>query len=387
MLICEEKNMINNRYNDEKELEAVRLIDQAETLADRGKGEEAINFYEKAASIYLDLGSYIKLDELFIRIAQIISRFKNNIQAIYRLKSIIRKTEELKLYEVSAKLLIQLGNISFRMHDWETAGESWQSAADYLYKTDPEEYRNLSSVLLLKAGQSFERSRLKKDEGKRLILKAVMKIHKFDELYELEEKRAFNLLSRKEFEASAKKFFEIAANFKKALDDLDNVIDEVESKDTLLNAKARFIHFVAEYQTVSALCLRASENRVHNDRIKELGVQSFELFKESISMLKSYLLPINSDFDHEIILRITFDTMLISIIQGMLGIHQINPNEFLLGDIEKNKALVKEIKESPYFKITERIQKLGIREALGDLSKVHLGHFELIKNTLIGYFK
>ncbi|KKM70414.1 hypothetical protein LCGC14_1441060, partial [marine sediment metagenome] len=30
--------MIDNRYNDEKELEAIGLIDQAEILADRGKG-------------------------------------------------------------------------------------------------------------------------------------------------------------------------------------------------------------------------------------------------------------------------------------------------------------------------------------------------------------
>jgi tetratricopeptide (TPR) repeat protein len=379
--------MIDNRYSDEKELEAVRLIDQAETLVDSGKGVDAIKFYEKAASIYLDLGSYIKLDELFIRITQIISKFKNNIQAVYRLKSIIRKTEELKIYEVSAKLLIQLGNIAFRMYDWETAGESWQSASDYLYETDPEEYRNLASILLLKAGESFERSRIKKDEGKRLILKAVMKIHKFDELYELEEKQANNLLSRGEFEDSAKKFFDIATYFRKALDDLDNLIDDHESKNTLLNAKARFIHFVAEYQTVSALCLRASENRTHNERIKELGIESFNLFKESISMLKSYLLPIQSDFDNEIILRITFDTMLISIIQAMLGIQEINPNEFLLEEMEKNKSLVKEIKNSPYFKITERIQKLGIIEALEDLSKTHLGHFEMIKNTLIDYFK
>ncbi len=379
--------MINNNYNDEKELEAIRLIDQAETLADRGKGKEAIQIYEKAASIYLDLGSYLKLDELYIRIAQIISRFKNNIQAVYRLKSIIRKTEELKLNEVSAKLLIQLGNVSFNMHDWETAGESWQKASEYLYETDPEEYNNLSSVLLLKAGQVFERSKIKKDEGKRLILKAVMKIHKFDELYEQEEKRALNLLSKGEFEASAKKFSDIASYFRKALDDLDDLIDEEESKNTYLNAKARFIHFVAEYQTVSALCLRASENRTHNERIKQLGNESLDLFKESISMLKSYLFPISSDFDQEVILRITFDMMLMAIIQAMLGTHQFNPIELLLANLEKNKLLVKKLEESPYYKITERIEKVGIIEALENLAKTHLGHFEMIKNTLISYFQ
>ncbi|MFW9818849.1 MAG: hypothetical protein ACFFE5_04505 [Candidatus Thorarchaeota archaeon] len=379
--------MINNNFDDERELEAIRLIDQAETLADRGKGKEAIQIYEKAASIYLDLGSYLKLDELYIRITHIISRFKNNIQAVYRLKSIIRKTEELKLDEVSAKLLIQLGNVSFNMHDWETAGESWQKASEYLYNTDPEEYNSLSSILLLKAGQAFERSKIKKDEGKRLILKAVMKIHKFDELYEEEEKRALNLLSRAEFEDSAKKFLDIANYFRKALDELDDLIDEEESKDTYLNAKARFIHFVAEYQTVSALCLRASENRAHNEQIKQLGKESLELFKQSVSMLKSYLFPISSKFDQEIVLRITFDTMLMRIIQAMLGKQEFNPIEFLLDKVEKNKALVKKLKESPYFKITERIEKLGIKDALEDLAKIHLGHFEMIKNTLISYFE
>ena len=170
-------------------------------------------------------------------------------------------------------------------------------------------------------------------------------------------------------------------------EDLDTMIDEEESKDTYLNTKARFIHFVAEYQTVSALCLRASENRSHNERIKELSNEAFELFKESISMLKSYLFPIKSDFDHEVILRITFDTMLMAIILGMLDTHQLNSIEYLLKDIEKNKPLVKKLKDSPYYKITTRIEKLGIKETLDDLSKAHLGHFEMIKNTLIDYFK
>jgi tetratricopeptide (TPR) repeat protein len=178
--------MINNYDREDKEIEAIQLIDKAETFADQDKGDDAILLYEKAAQIYLDLGSYLKLDELYVRIVQIISKFKNNLQATYRLKSIIRKTEELKLYEVSAKLLIQLGNLSYKMRDWETAGESWQKAADYLNEIDPEEFNSMCSMFLLKAGQAFERSRLKKDIGKNLILQAVMKINKFDELYEEE---------------------------------------------------------------------------------------------------------------------------------------------------------------------------------------------------------
>jgi tetratricopeptide (TPR) repeat protein len=370
-----------------KEIEAINLIDRAENLADKNKGDDAINYYEQAAQIYLDLGSYIKLDELYVRIAQIISQFKNNIQATYRLKSIIRKTEELKLYEVSAKLLIQLGNIANNMRDWVTAGESWQKAAEYLNEVDPDEFNNVCSIFLLKAGQAFERSGIKKDLGKNLILSAVMRINRFDELYEQEEKEALKLLSKKNFEASSKKFISIANHFEEALKNLGDIIDEETSKDTMLNAKARFIHFVAEYQTVAALCLRVSEDRKYNERIKQLGTDSLERFKQSISLLKSYLHPKVSDFDNEIILRITFDTMLISIIQEMLGIQKFPSTDYLTKKIEDNKKLIKELKNSPYFKITKRMEKVGIREVFDDLLRLNLGHFEIIKNTLIQYFQ
>ena len=79
--------------------------------------------------------------------------------------------------------------------------------------------------------------------------------------------------------------------------------------------------------------------------------------------------------------------MLMAIIQGMLGDYQLNPTEFLLEKIEENKKLAKELKNSPYYKITKRIEKVGIREVFDDLLKLHLGHFEKIKNTLITYFK
>ncbi|MHA1473233.1 MAG: hypothetical protein ACTSQW_09070 [Promethearchaeota archaeon] len=372
---------------DEKEAEAIRLIDLAEELADKGKGDESIEEYEKAAQIYIDLGSYIKIDEIYIRITQIIAQFKNNIQATYRLKSIIRKTEELKLYEMSAKLLIQLGNISFRIKDWETAGESWNSASNYLYKADPEEFSNLASILLLEAGQAFERSQLTKDKGKRLILKAIMKINEFDDLYQEEEKQAQILIIDKEFEAAAQKFYTISTYFKKSLTSLDELLKNARSKDVTLNTKARFIHFVAEYQTVSAICLIATNNVDFKERIDELGVDSIKLFKESILLLKDYLFKIKKDFDREIILRITFDTMLLAITQRLLNSKEIKCRDYLLDGIEENKALIKNLKKSPYYKIVEKIEIAGLTDTLNDLLSINLGHFEKIKNILISNFQ
>ncbi len=379
--------MYNNDEKDEMEAEAIRLIDFAEDLADKGRGNESIEEYEKAAQIHLDLGSYIKLDEIYIRITQIISQFKSNIQATYRLKSIIRKTEELKLYEISAKLLIQLGNISFRMKDWETAGESWESASNYLYESDPEEYSSLSSILLLEAGQALERSHITKDKGKRLILKAVMKINEFDELYQEEEKQARLLILNKEFEAAAEKFYMISTYFKKSLTNLDELLKDAESKDTTLNTKARFIHFVAEYQTVSAICLLTTKKAEFKERIEKLGNDSIELFKESILLLKDYLFKIKKDFDREIILRVTFDTMLLAIIQRILGSKEIKCRDYLLDGIEENKALIKRLKKSPYYKIVEKIEIAGLTDALNDLLLINLGHFENIKNVLISNFQ
>lgn len=381
--------MYNNDEKEEMEAEAIRLIDYAEDLADRGKGNESIEEYEKAAQIHLDLGSYIKLDEIYIRITQIISQFKSNIQATYRLKSIIRKTEELKLYEISAKLLIQLGNISFRMKDWEIAGESWESASNYLYESDPEEFSSLSSILLLEAGQALERSHITKDKGKRLILKAVMKINEFDELYQEEEKQARILIINKEFEAAAEKFYTISTYFKKSLANLGDLLKDAESKDITLNTKARFIHFVAEYQTVSAICLITTKKADFKERIEKLGNDSIELFKESILLLKDYLFKIKKDFDREIILRVTFDTMLLAIIQRIIGIEskEIKCRDYLLDGIEENKALIKRLKKSPYYKIVEKIEIAGLTDALNDLLLINLGHFETIKNVLISSFQ
>ena len=380
--------MYKNQEDDELELHALQLIDRAEILVDKNEGEEAINLYEKAAQIYLDIGSYIKLDELFARIIEIITQFRNHIQAIYRLKSILRKTEELKLKEISAKLLIQLGNLASKMNDWETAGESYHKASDYLYEVDPEEYYNLSAVLLLKAGQLYERSPVKKDEGKRLILMAVMKMHQFDELYETEEKRGTYLLVSGEFKEAADKFLEIAGYFQKALESLDDILSEEETSEfTKYNAKARFIHFVAEYQTVAALCLQASREKKYSEKIIELGKESLKMFRESISLMKKYILnQSRAHMDTEVILRVCFDTMLLAILQEVLNKKEVDPVEYLLNDTEEKKEVVNSLKETPYFKITERIEKIGLQEALDKLKEVHLGHFEKIKNTLISYF-
>ena len=378
--------MFNQEDKEEQEIQAIKLIDQAEVLADRGKGEEAIKIYEEAAQIYLDLGSYIKLDELFIRITSIILQFKNNIQATYRLKSIIRKTEDLKLYEISAKLLINLGNISFKMNDWETAGESWSQASEYLYKSDPEEFLNLASILLLKAGQSYERASQTRELGKRLIFKAVMRHNKSYELYQEEEKQGQLLIANKDFEAASKKFYDVSSYFKKSLDNLSDLLNEEEDKDTMLNAKARFIHFVAEYQTISAICLSATNIPDHSEKIKTFGMDSIELFKESISLLKDYLFPKQKEFDKEIVLRITFDTMLLAIIQRILDIKEINCTENLFSGIESNKALIKDIKKSPYFKLTKEIEEAGLSETLNNIRKVNLGHFESIKNALVSHY-
>jgi len=378
--------MYQNEDKEFQEIQAIKLIDQAENLADKGKGDEAIKLYEKAAQIYLDMGSYLKLDELFIRIIHIISQFKNHIHATYRLKSIIRKTEQLKLYEITANLLNQLGNLSFRMRDWESAGESWTKAADYLIESDPEHYLLPASEFYLQAGQAYERSYLTKDLGKQLILKAVMKFNKFDELYQQSEKQAQLLLGNKEFEAAANKFNEIANHFRKALDNLEELLQGIESEDIKINAKARIIHFIAEYQALTIICLTAINNPNFDERIKNLGYDSIEFFKNSISLIKKYLFQIKKDFDREIVLRATFDTMLLAVIQRILEVEHLVCSEFLFKDIEENKSLIKELEKSPYLKITKKIEKVGLTDTLIDLQNVNLGHFDKIKNHLVSHF-
>jgi tetratricopeptide (TPR) repeat protein len=379
--------MYNNHDQEALEIEALNLIDRADELLAKGKGKQAIDLYEKAAQNYLDLGSYLKLDQLYIKIASIISKFKNNIQALYRLKSIIRKTEELDLKEISAKLLTRLGDLSYKMKDYGTAGEAWKKAGNYFLKidSDDEYFIGTSAKLLLKAGEALERTKTNKNEGERLMLKAVMLFNKVDDLYKTEEQRALKLLNLEDYNAAAKKYITIANYFGKAYDNIDHLTDKSDRIDVIKNAKSRLLHLQAEYLLVAALCLRASKKREFNPNIKELGQESLELLKKSIDLLKSVFNSDKVEKDKEDILRITFDTMLISIVNEMLGQKEVNPIEYLLLNIN-NKKLIKKIKQSNFYNLTERIEKVGIQDSLEILTKAHLGHLNKVKNTLIPHF-
>ncbi len=379
--------MYNNHDKEELEIEALNLIDRADELLVQGKGKQAIDLYEKAAQKYLDLGSYLKLDQLYIKIASIISKFKNNIQAIYRLKSIVRKTEELDLKEISAKLLTKLGDLSYRMKDYETAGEAWKKAANYFLKLDSEDdyYIGPSAKLLLKAGEALERTKTNKNEGERLMLKAIMLVNKVDELYKTEEKRALKLLNLEDYNAAANKYITISNYFQEASNNIDQLTDKSDRIEIIKNAKSRLLHLQAEYVLVAALCLRASKKREFNPKIKELGQKALQLLKKSVDLLKSVFNSDEVEKDNEDVLRITFDTLLISIVNEMLGQKEFNPIEYLLLDIN-NKKLIKKIKESTFYKLTERIEKLGLQDTLKMLTEAHLGHLNKVKNTLIPYF-
>ncbi len=373
----------NNKQNEELEIEALNLIDQGDDLLAQGNGKQAIDLYEKAAQKYLDLGSYIKIDELFIKISSIISKFKNNIQASYRLKSIIRKTEELDLKEISGKLLIQLGDLAYKMRDYETAAQSWKKASNYFDKLNVEDFSALSAKILIKAGEAFERTSTNRDEGERLMIKGVMRINEVDKKYREEEKRAIKLLNMEDYKAAADKYLTIAQFFRKAYNNLDELSDSSDSPQIIENVKSRLIHLKAEYMLVAALSLRASKKKEYNTQIKELGHKSHDLLKEAITLLKS--VSKSAILDKEDVLRITFDTMLLSIVQGMLGESDINPIEFLLHEID-NKEVMKKIKKSEFFRLAERIEKVGILDCLKDIQAVSLGHMNKVKDILVPLF-
>ncbi|TFF99399.1 MAG: hypothetical protein EU541_04970 [Promethearchaeota archaeon] len=370
--------------NEEVEIEALNLIDRGDDLVAQGKGKKAIDLYERAAQKYLELGSYIKIDELFIKISSIISKFKNNIQATYRLRSIVRKTEELGLKEISAKLLMQLGDLAYKMRDYETAAQSWKQASGHFGDLNDEDFSALSAKLLIKAGEAFERTTTDRDEGERLMIQGVMRINQVDKKYRKEEQRALKLLNMDEYEASAEKFINISNYFNRAFNNLDELSDTPDNGEIMKNIKSRLLHLQGEYLLVGALSLRASENRTFNPRIKQLGNQSLELLKESIDQLKGISDP--TKLDKEDILRLTFDTMLLSIVEGMLGEEQLNPLEFLLADIE-NKIIIKKIKKSKFFQLSERIEQVGIQNSLDELESLSLGHLNKVKNILISLFR
>ncbi|MBY9006450.1 MAG: hypothetical protein KGD63_06800 [Candidatus Lokiarchaeota archaeon] len=367
---------------DEKTIEALRLIDLAEQAAYKEDGKKAIDFYEKAAQLYLDIGSYLKIDEIYIRIASIISQFKNHIQSVYRLKSIIRKTEKLKLDEISAKLLLQLGNISFRMKDYETAGDAWESASNYFYNLDPEEFYALSSELLLKAGQALEKTHSNKNKGEQLILKSVMIMNRFEEVLDLEEKRGIQLLEMERYKVAADKYLELSNYYRKSIEKIDQLIETSEEIEIMKNAKSRLIHITAEYETIAILCLRVLDDKENHKEILSMGKDVIDLLKDAISILKELFHSKTIEKDKEDILRMTFDVLLISIIQNIIEKKEIKPLDYLFENLD-NISFIKKIKETSYYSLIERIEKVGFTESLKIINETNLGRIDKIKEFLV----
>ena len=109
---------------EEKKQKAEKYIDQAENFIKDGKYMAGLKAYQKVANLYFQLGSYMKISDIFMRITTILENDSMIYESIEYLNKIRKRFNNLDLPEEEGKIVMLMGNLAFKLGDFETAAET-----------------------------------------------------------------------------------------------------------------------------------------------------------------------------------------------------------------------------------------------------------------------
>ncbi len=136
----------NNLQSEAEEERAQQLVEEAESLADSGDFRSAIPMFKTALNIYIDIGQYIRIAEVFDTLITYVQTETDMINVIEYLKEIILTIEYLDIPEEEAHLKQVLANLAYKNSDYLNASQYFQELGDlYIRYLEPiiSELRNV----------------------------------------------------------------------------------------------------------------------------------------------------------------------------------------------------------------------------------------------------
>src|SRR5271157_3914403 len=289
--------------------QALQLIQDAEAEFQEEITENALAKWERGINQLFEIGEYREIVEL-------ISSFVNNlvfrasiVRVMSRLQNLIRKFQELDLPEEVARLNLILAKIAFERRDWLDAAENYESAAELYYKEDPEAYEAMSAMLLIRAGECYEKSQAKSDYGEHLVLKAILRLTKVDQtLFQLRND-AFAAVDAQDYASADEIFRQIAEDFTAAIATIAPLPVMKDTPSLRNNIHARLLHLYCEYLEARMLMLIALGQPEESAQIaREIAYN----LKDAIILLKDVIVE---DYDSEDLRRLSFDVFLATFVQ------------------------------------------------------------------------
>lgn len=356
------------------------LENNAKLLAKENDIEEAINLILDAVRIYFDNGIYLRIADSIA----IILTFLNDSINIYHIQEeineIIQTMEYLDMNEEITKLTLVLANLSYQTNDYLNAGNLYIQVSELFNTFDPEEYRQVSGMLLLRAGECFEELK-KVERAQKLVLDAIQRFdssnfNNIDTFNHVE----FNLQNRK-YETAIENLREIAIYFRDLNDELELAQDiNFTFKNIKKNVKARLLHIVSEYNFLKMLCFKILKKEEH---IFLQAERSVDDLKEAIEETKEAL---RSGIYNQIdIKRLTFNGFLLQVFQEFANYLIEDPVDLVKRGIKPE--IVTFIEQEDYYKAIVEIVRNDLSESTEIFEKIELPQIlrpfrELIFHTL-----
>ncbi len=313
---------------------ANELIEKANQLGSQGEIQKSINLFIKALDIYINLGKFIKISEIF---NQLVCYVRNESEILYileHMREIINTMEYLNIPEELAKLKQILADLHYKNSDFLNAGILYIEVAKLFFEVDPEEYRQASGMILLRAGECFEKiGRLKKAQS--AIIDAIKLFDTSIFNYASNFNELIHLTKKKKYEKSIELIREIALYFRNLEIELEEAPEYSNSFRNLKNnVNARLLHMISEFNLLKMLCYRflGDEEKVLAQAKKSVYDLSnaIEIMKQDIKT--NYYCAADLH-------RLTFDLFMLQIFQEYAN-HQVeDPIDLVM------RGMPKEVKE------------------------------------------
>ncbi len=361
---------------DEEQLElAKKYLLDAELGFHSGEFSLSLQKWDNAIRILFDIGEYWEIVERAAHYVNHASRESTFVDMITRLEDILQRFKDLDLPEEIARMNLLLGKLAFQRRVFKDAAENYESAAENFLKADPEKYNDMADMLLIRAGECYEKFRGKTDYGEQLVLKAILNLAKVEHSLKAFQKEAFAAIKGKKYDKATEKLEGIAQAFNQAIQKVKSLPVMNTMPALKKNIHARLLHLHCEYIEARMIVFIALD-RVEESRI--LALEIAEFLKEAILLLKEV---IKEEYDAEDLRRLSFDIFLAFFVQKLHNLTDYNPIRLALENLTPDQQ--KEIEGQRFFKLSRHIEDTGIKYVVEDLLNTYTGTLDPIKRPLL----
>ncbi|MBN2156381.1 MAG: hypothetical protein JW776_10080 [Candidatus Lokiarchaeota archaeon] len=373
----------NNDDIEDLKTQAASYISQAEDFLYQGKVMAGLKAYNKAVNIYFNIGAFLKVPDIFMRISRILSNESKIYQALEYLRQIKNRLHELDLPEEEAKLAMEMANLSFRVGDYYTAADFYEECADLYLKADPEEFRSASALFLMRAAECYEYVG-KHEVGERIVILAVLRLNPKSVDYRAEEFRGIKLLKFGMYEEALEIYSRLLEFFNEGLNNLSELLGDLQSSRLniiSIYAKTRLVHIISEYRLILMHCCYLLNKKEEAIRLAE---ESIDHLYTSIEMIKSMIT--REIWSREDVKRLTYEGFMAAYFQLFPGVGKSYTNmdfeEIVAEGIEGSPLEV--LKSLPYYDLIIRMRTYDRNEIEELLKEFNLGRLEKYKDLLMG---